>query len=408
MSKAIKTRTRTLLGAIFILTAFLSTVALAAPNPKIYWNVKETGYFGRCNLDGSNVEALSVPGAEDLRRFALHGRRGRIYWGEVFDGIVQTKMVGSARIIISSVPTGSIRGIAVDPNMGKIYWVDLDKIQRANIDGTHIETLYTLDSGLEGIALDLENRYIYVTNWANGKIQRAPMEGGTAELIITTQAAGPEAIALDISNNYMYWTHTGSGVIQRVRIGGSYLVQTQVINLTHPAGLEFDLERRMMYWTDLTKIQRASMDIPFGQTAGTRTDIVDIVKGLSGLNDLHLDLYPETPIGPGFTYQGMLRRDGNVVTGSYDFLFSLWSDPVSNSAGHKLGSTQALTSVDVNDGLFTVILNNEGQFGPDAFVGNARWLQIEVKGPGDAGFSLLSPRQPITPGPYVTNSENGN
>jgi hypothetical protein len=193
-------------------------------------------------------------------------------------------------------------------------------------------------------------------------------------------------------------------VIQRTRIDGSYFVQTQVINLTHPAGLEFDLERRLMYWTDSTKIQRASMDIPFGQTPDTRTDIVDLVKGLSGLNDLHLDLHPETPIGPGFTYQGMLKREGDVVTGSYDFLFSLWSDPVSNSPGHKVGSTQTLTSVDVNEGLFTVILNSEGQFGPDAFVGNARWLQIEVKGQGDADYSLLSPRQPITPPPYVTDS----
>ncbi len=389
---------------IIILTIFSSAVTSAPPNPKIYWSVKETAYFGRCNLDGSEVEALSVPGATDLRRFAIHPRRGRIYWAETYEGIIQTKMVGSARILLSSIPTYAIRGVAVDPNMGKIYWVDFDKIQRANIDGSHTETLYTLDIGLEGIALDLQNRYIYVTNWANGKIQRAPMDGGKAELIITVQTGGPEAIALDISNNYIYWTHTGRGVIQRTRMDGSYFVQTQVINLTHPAGLEFDLETRLMYWTDLTKIQRASIDMPFGQTADTRTDIVDIVTGLSGLNDLHLDLNPETPIGPGFTYQGELRREGDVVTGSYDFLFSLWSDPVSNNPDYKLGSTQMVTDVDVTDGLFTVILNSEGQFGPDAFVGNARWLQIEVKGQGDAGFSLLSPRQPITPGPYVTDN----
>jgi hypothetical protein len=404
MSTSFKTLSGRYCMVIVILTIFLSAVASATSNPKIYWNVKETVHFGRCNLDGSDVEALSVPGAADLRRFALHPRRGRIYWTDTSEGILQTKMVGSASIIISSVPTGSIRGVAVDPNMGKIYWVDFDKIQRANIDGSHTETLYTLDIGLEGLALDLQNRNIYVTNWANGKILRAPMDGGNVELIITTQAGGPEAIALDISNNYIYWTHTGRGVIQRARIDGSYLIQTQVINLTHPAGLEFDMETRLMYWTDLTKIQRASIDIPFGQTADTRTDIVDLVMGLSGLNDLHLDLHPETPIGPGFTYQGELRRKGDVVTGSYDFLFSLWSDPVSNSPDYKLGSTQMLTDVDVNNGLFTVILNSEGQFGPDAFVGNARWLQIEVKGQDDADYTLLSPRQPITPAPYVTDN----
>jgi DNA-binding beta-propeller fold protein YncE len=177
MSKALKILSDRYCINIVFLTVFLSTVASATSNPKIYWNVKETVHFGRCNLDGSNVEALSVPGATDLRRFALHPRRGRIYWADTSEGILQTKMAGSARIIISSVPTGSIRGLAVDPNMGKIYWVDFDKIQRANIDGSHTETLYTLDIGLEGLAVDLQNRNIYVTNWANGKILRAAMDG---------------------------------------------------------------------------------------------------------------------------------------------------------------------------------------------------------------------------------------
>jgi len=50
--------------------------------------------------------------------------------------------------------------------------------------------------------------------------------------------------------------------------------------------------------------------------------------------------------------------------------------------------------------LFTVLVNSEGEFGPGVFGEFARWLQIEVKGPDDADFLVLSGRQLITPTPY--------
>jgi hypothetical protein len=51
----------------------------------------------------------------------------------------------------------------------------------------------------------------------------------------------------------------------------------------------------------------------------------------------------------------------------------------------------------VTNGLFTVQLD----FGAGAFQGDARWLQIAVKCAGDASYTTLSPRQPLTPAPYA-------
>jgi hypothetical protein len=103
-------------------------------------------------------------------------------------------------------------------------------------------------------------------------------------------------------------------------------------------------------------------------------------------------------LGTGFTYQGQLKNANGLVNGSCDLQFSLWDSP---SGGSQIGTTQSLTGVAVSDGNFTVQLNDTQQFGPNAFNGQARWLQIALKCGSDASFSTLSPRQIVSPAPYA-------
>ena len=109
-------------------------------------------------------------------------------------------------------------------------------------------------------------------------------------------------------------------------------------------------------------------------------------------------LGPEALLGTGFTYQGQLKKNGAPVNADCTFTFSLW-DAV--GSGNPIGGNQTVNGVTVSNGLFTVTLNEGGQFGADAFNGEARWLQTSVTCPGDSGASTLSPRQPITPAPYA-------
>lgn len=106
--------------------------------------------------------------------------------------------------------------------------------------------------------------------------------------------------------------------------------------------------------------------------------------------------------GTGFTYQGQLKSAGAGVSGLCNFEFSLWDreDPL-DPMGLQLGVTQSLLGTPVSNGLFTVELNGMGEFGPSALDGNARWLQIAVLCGVDAGFTTLTPRQPVTPAPYA-------
>ncbi len=108
------------------------------------------------------------------------------------------------------------------------------------------------------------------------------------------------------------------------------------------------------------------------------------------------------PMGTEFTYQGRLIDANDAADGEYDFEFKLYDDP---SAGTQQGSTIYLGEVDVIDGYFTVGLD----FGSGVFDGDARWLQIGVR-PGDLNdpnlYTLLEPRQEVTPTPYALYAKN--
>jgi len=114
------------------------------------------------------------------------------------------------------------------------------------------------------------------------------------------------------------------------------------------------------------------------------------------------------PLGNGVTYQGQIKADGLPINDPVDLRFTLWDAEGSGSppvGGSQIGASQLLANVAVANGQFTVPLNAGGQFGADAFSGEARWLQVEVCADAGCGtLTVLSPRQPLTAAPYAMTS----
>lgn len=103
--------------------------------------------------------------------------------------------------------------------------------------------------------------------------------------------------------------------------------------------------------------------------------------------------------GTAFTYQGHLNDSGQPANGVYDLKFSIYDALVS---GGLQGNAITNASVGVTNGSFTVVLD----FG-NVFPKNQRWLELGVRTNGSpTDFSLLSPRQELTPVPYAITSEN--
>jgi hypothetical protein len=102
-----------------------------------------------------------------------------------------------------------------------------------------------------------------------------------------------------------------------------------------------------------------------------------------------------TALGTSFTYQGRLTDAGSPANGSYDLRFILYD---ADTAGASVGTTQTKDDVVVVNGLFTTELD----FGAAAWTGDARWVEIAVRPGSSSGtFTVLSPRQPISPTPYA-------
>lgn len=99
------------------------------------------------------------------------------------------------------------------------------------------------------------------------------------------------------------------------------------------------------------------------------------------------------PLGNGFSYQGRVEKAGVPIHGKTDMIFRLYDAAVLKGTETFSGAS----AVDVDKGLFTVVLD----YGSAPINGNALDLEIAVRFPsGVGGYTTLSPRQPLNPGPY--------
>ncbi|HEV8605235.1 MAG TPA: hypothetical protein VGQ99_07715 [Tepidisphaeraceae bacterium] len=182
---------------------------------KLYWGAP--GNYFSTNLDGSNQQPLST--VPDPVRIKLLGgvldSAGNAYFSydDTLGGasVIQRFAPGDSdpnATIYTSTRFSPKPGLAIDLLHSKIYWaggwnqLDAGLLQRSNLDGSNIETLYTgQELHFEDYPIDLEidplNNMIYWTgnmSW----IARAPLDGSTPPQILLT-AAPIESLALELS-----------------------------------------------------------------------------------------------------------------------------------------------------------------------------------------------------------------
>jgi DNA-binding beta-propeller fold protein YncE len=171
----------------------------------------------------------------------------------------------------------------------KMYWThtaDLMnyEIQRANLDGSEVETLL---SGLEmvlGIALDLTNEKMYYTENKYTdpqvhRITRANLDG--SDPVVLVNGNRPYGIALDVAGGKIYWTDQ-SGDIYRANLADGSGVES-LVSTSGPYGIALDLDGGKMYWTDTDpdRIARANLD---------GSSVEELVTGLNRDTAIALDL----------------------------------------------------------------------------------------------------------------------
>ena len=148
-----------------------------------------------------------------------------------------------------------------------VYWTLFNRgeIQRSNLDGTGVRTLFTKLSHPVDIAVDIAGGKIYWSTFLPYKIQRANLDGTNVEDIATNELLGPAHIALDVAGGKIYWTNDDTSgkdddKIQRANLDGTNVQDLVTEDVRYLNGIALDVRRKKIYWTNLYKIQRANLD----------------------------------------------------------------------------------------------------------------------------------------------------
>ncbi len=280
--------------SVLLVICLLSSWQKNCQAQRIYWTDIGTDKVQSSNLDGSNVQDIVSVGLDSPLTLAIDNTTNQIYVSdEGTNKITRYEADGTNPQTILIQPT-ELSAIDVDPTTGLLYFGNRNfspspfrRIQRANLDGTGVTNLVT--SGILNprfMALDSAGGKMYWTDEGFG-LQRANLDGTSLELIFS-QSGLLQGIALDLTASKVYWANSGSspvgdGSIRRANLDGSGV--EIILSGIDPSGL--DLFESRIYWADPVagKIQSANLD---------GSGVVDLITtGLSFPSGLRISPIPE-------------------------------------------------------------------------------------------------------------------
>jgi hypothetical protein len=197
---------------------------------------------------------------------------------------------------------------------GRLFVLEINagSIHAMNPDGSDKKTIVTNCHLPDGIVVDAQARHIYWTNMGvpnldDGSIERADLDGSNRKVIVPQGVTHtPKQIHLDKENGKLYWSDREGMRVMRANLDGSQ-VETLVETGRGDAdrrdatrwcvGITIDPKFRKIYWTQkgpdnagLGRLCRANIDLPKGESPGTRSDIEVLFDRLPEPIDLELDL----------------------------------------------------------------------------------------------------------------------
>lgn len=214
-------------------------------------------------------------------------------------------------------------GIAVDVAGGHVFWTNMGNtaaddgyIRRADLDGKNVTTIVPAGGTFTPKQMKLEpvEQKLYWSDREGMRVQRASIDGSSVETLYTS-AKGDAArkdlsnhcvgIAVDLRAGFFYWSQKGPdnggvGSLRRAHLAmpagendeNRSDVEILYDGLPEPIDIDLDTAEGMIYWTDRgdDTINRGPIELPSGSTAKTRTDREIIVHDVSEAIGIFLDL----------------------------------------------------------------------------------------------------------------------
>lgn len=206
--------------------SFVTGFANDETTNRVYWTDMDDT-IRRAHLDGSDPETVVEFNPQlviTLRKIALDVNNNRMYFtSSVLNAGVWTATLEGAdveRIVMPVWPNVVVGDIALTD--GNIYWTTTDAqtqgnngtIWRSNLDGSDVEPVLGGITALLSIAIDKAAGQVY---WVRSSpfldlamIQRANLDGSGVETIVDEDAGRPVGVALDAKRSLLYWSEAGT------------------------------------------------------------------------------------------------------------------------------------------------------------------------------------------------------
>lgn len=274
-------------GIRLVLVAILGLQGNAwAEAGKLYWTTG--GIIMRADLDGLPADSEPLvtgpPWATDI---GLDPVDGKVYWTDTHGGIHRVGQDGSG---VEDLLDGAGRGIALDGQRRKMYWRSGAGIQRANLDGSSVETLVTTEGYPESLVLDPVDAKMYWIGYGgdeNGpRIRRADLDGTSAEdLAVVLDDGWPQnlrGLSLDLTGRKIYWMGDSGyrETIYRADLDGSDVEDLlPPIALGYPTIDNFILDTigRKLYWEEHIRFHGYRINTLRADLDGSNIEEIDLL-----------------------------------------------------------------------------------------------------------------------------------
>lgn len=207
-------------------------IALDLSQGKMYWT--DVGTIKSANLDGSNVASL-ISGLPCPMGIGLDTAGRMIYWTDCVTNKIQRSSMDNPSVQDVITLSGSLRGLALDIPRNKMYWTNIatNTIQRADLNGNNLESLVSGVTFPHGISLDLSHDKLYWTE--EDRIKRANLDGTGVETL--SVSGHPRGIAVSAAEGKIYWSNFFPGKVLRANLDGKQVEELVASGLDTPWGL---------------------------------------------------------------------------------------------------------------------------------------------------------------------------